>query len=103
MLVIMLPCTLSCPYQYLYVHSSTRTISRLTEEATAMKQLLPGVTEDSVLDRTTLTRSILAWDEAISKLREQQRIFKVSLRYTHTHFSCSHVSLSLSLYLYFYL
>ncbi|XP_045108818.1 uncharacterized protein LOC123503264 isoform X3 [Portunus trituberculatus] len=54
----------------------TETISRLTEEATAMRQLLPGAMEDSALDRTTLARSIVAWDEAIKNLCEQQRIFR---------------------------
>lgn len=54
----------------------TKTISRLTEEVTAMKQLLPGVMDDSLLDRTTLTRTIVGWDEAIKNLLEQQRIFK---------------------------
>ncbi|XP_063842452.1 uncharacterized protein LOC135090079 isoform X1 [Scylla paramamosain] len=65
-----------CTKKDLVDASMTSTISRLTEEATAMKQLLPGTTEDSVLDRTTLTRTIVLWDEAIKKLLEHQRIFK---------------------------
>lgn len=53
-----------------------RTISRLTEEAAAMKQMLTVVTDDSLPDRTTLTRTIVAWEEAIKNLMEEQRKFK---------------------------
>ncbi|KAG0729287.1 E3 ubiquitin-protein ligase TTC3 [Chionoecetes opilio] len=54
----------------------SRTISRLSEEAVVMRKLLPGVTDDSVPDRKTVTRTIVAWDEAIKTLMEQQRVFK---------------------------
>lgn len=69
---------LTLPHPSYFPLPSLRTIKRLTEEAAAMRQLVPGVTDSTVPDRTTLTRTIMAWEETVTNLLEQQRMFSVS-------------------------
>lgn len=52
-----------------------RTIERLSEEASHMRHLLPHASEDTVPDRATLSRSIVAWDETVKSLRDDKRTF----------------------------
>ncbi|XP_068243461.1 E3 ubiquitin-protein ligase TTC3-like isoform X2 [Palaemon carinicauda] len=52
-----------------------RTIERLTTEVVRLRQLLQHASEDSIPDRPTLSRSIIAWDECIKSLRESKAVF----------------------------
>lgn len=56
-----------------------RTVERLSDEVTRLRQLFPSASEETIPDRATLTRSIVAWDETIKSLREHKRAFMVIL------------------------
>ncbi|KAK7075678.1 hypothetical protein SK128_007111, partial [Halocaridina rubra] len=53
----------------------TKTIDRLTTEVHRMRQLLVHASDESVPDRATLSRSIIAWDDSIKSLQDQNRTF----------------------------
>nr|XP_027231266.1 uncharacterized protein LOC113822926 [Penaeus vannamei] len=53
----------------------TRTITRLTEEASLMRLLHQTASDETKPDRATLSRSIVAWDDSIKSLRDRKRIF----------------------------
>ncbi|XP_063599460.1 uncharacterized protein LOC134775781 isoform X2 [Penaeus indicus] len=53
----------------------TRTINRLTEEASLMRLLHQTASDETKPDRATLSRSIVAWDDSIKSLRDRKRVF----------------------------
>lgn len=55
--------------------SLSRAIKQLTEEAMVMKHMLPALTDTTMPDRNTLTHTIMAWEETVAGLLEQQRSF----------------------------
>lgn len=62
---------------YRIYHLPTRTINRLTEEASLMRLLHQTASDETKPDRATLSRSIVAWDDSIKSLRDRKRIFLV--------------------------
>nr|XP_027207273.1 uncharacterized protein LOC113800665 [Penaeus vannamei] len=50
----------------------TRTITRLTEEASLMRLLHQTASDETKPDRATLSRSIVAWDDSIKSLRDRK-------------------------------
>ncbi|XP_071519097.1 uncharacterized protein [Panulirus ornatus] len=64
-----------CTKKDLVENYLNRTIERLSNEVSCLRQLFPSASEETVPDRATLTRSIVAWDETIKSLCDHKRTF----------------------------